>query len=159
MIYSFEIRRYSYATVAVEADSKDEAGNILTKWRDNIKNQEELDMVMDDPDREQTKVYLDPLKESYTDEEFARADFVPDFEIRMKEKEPRYDLYLIMDEEPCHVKRKVFQDVDMSMLLWYLNHYNTSYILKRECPAWECASESLKNGRSAIAYKCTKRKD
>ena len=81
MIYSFEIRRYSYATVAVEADSKDEAGNILTKWRDNIKNQEELDMVMDDPDREQTKVYLDPLKESYTDEEFARADLNGDGEL------------------------------------------------------------------------------
>ena len=94
-----------------------------------------------------------------TIEEYNRSGKIADFEIDMspKQTEPHYDLYLIIDEEPCHFHRKVWQDITMESVLNILKEYDTQYILKKSAAQYNSMRDALKRNCDVLCYTCEKR--
>ena len=155
--YLMRVNRSSFADILVKADTLANAEKRLDDWFDGRDN-EDFNVLLSERDRDNTE-----LKRYFpTIEEYNRSGVVADFEINMPDepKEPRYDLYIILDEEPCHYHRKVWQDLTMESVLNIMKEYNQRYVLTKKSPYGVKLLDAVNRGCDAIFYyKAEKRKD
>ena len=154
--YLMRLTRSSHVDVLVKSDNLPQADKDFHEW---LKNDDECKVHELLNERDHDSISIERMFE--TIEEYNRSDELADFEIDMspKQTEPRYDLYLIIDEEPCHFHRKVWQDITMESVLNILKEYDKQYILKKSAAQYNIMRDALKRNCDVLCYTCEKRED
>lgn len=153
-IFIKKITRTSTATVAIEANNKDEAAAIFEEWLD------------DDPEGDELMTHLDCcsvdndqwLCNFKNEDEYNRLCKPCDFTIFGKsQKEELYDLYFTYKENPG--KMAAFLDIPMSTVIEKLRQKNVSHILRpKGFPNEACREDARKRGTSIIWLEAEERR-
>ena len=147
-IFRKRIIRSSGVTVAIEADTWDEADNIFHDWLNDYRNSENLNEILDERERDKEEVItcIDNM------DKYNRSSFTDDFLITKPKEEPKYDLYFTFKGSPG--KAKVFMDCTMDMVLEKLHDYNCAYFLTRKDVYDADAHGNIRANVNKIHFEC-----
>ena len=161
-IFRKMVTRSSRATIAIEADNKEEADLIYGDWLDegNDENYEELSQMLNERSLD-TDEWLTgfPNVEAYN-RALVMDDFVIIKEDTKKDREPKYDIWLRYEDHDnqfaCYGKNRTMADVinDLRML-------NDLYYVKQSCyvPDLDEIRAARKRGAHVLAYDLERRKN
>lgn len=161
-IFRKRVIRSSTVTIAIEADSKEEADLIYGDWLDegNDENYEELSQMLNErsTDSDEWLVGFSNV------EAYNRAPGLDDFVIfksdTKKDLEPKYDIWLRYEDHDnrfaCYGKNRTMADVinDLRLL-------NDLYYVKPACylPKYDEISSARNRGTHILAYDLERRKN
>lgn len=161
-IYRKMVTRSSRATIAIEADSKEEADLIYGDWLDegNDENYEELSQMLNERSTDSDEWLIDfPNVEAYN-----RAPVMDDFVIfkedTKKDPEPKYDIWLRYDDHDnrftCYGK-----NCTMTYVINDLRLLNDLYYIKQSCyvPDLEEIRSARHRGVQVLIYDLERRKN
>lgn len=125
-IFRRKIERVGYATIAIEANDKKEAEDILEDWMYDDKNYDELCDVLNS----RCIDFDTPINGYGNIDEYNRANHTDDFTIfgKAKQKEELYDIYFLHDDDPN--KTDEYKNLTMSKLIDKLREKNHDYLIK-----------------------------
>jgi len=161
-IYRKKITRSAAATIAIEADSKEEANLIYGDWldEDNDENYEELSQMLNErsTDSDEWLVGFSNV------EAYNRAPGLDDFVIfkedTKKDHEPKYDIWLRYDDHDnrftCYGK-----NCTMAHVINNLRLLNDLYYIKQSCyvPDLEEIRSARHRGVQVLIYDLERRKN
>ena len=164
-IYRKQINRNACITVAIEADSEEEAQAIFNDWMQDEANSGNVKQCLDK--REKVVEYW--LATFSTNDKYKNFsditgfdDFLimrPDDSMLEAPKEPLYDLYFCFVENENHKRYKVWYDFTMKDIVNKIQVYNDAYIFKPLPKIYpDILVESTRSSVTPIAYTLTKRK-
>lgn len=162
-IYRKMVTRSSRATIAIEADNKEEADLIYGDWLDegNDENYEELSQMLNERSLD-TDEWLTGFPNA---ELYNRASVMDDFVIikgdtKKDDSEPMYDLYLTYvdhnDSPICYGKNKKMADIitDLKMLdeLYYIKKLS-------DTPSWDAYVSAKERKANILNFRLERRKN
>ena len=124
MIFRKLITRESSVVVAIEADSMKEADRAFNEWCEKDNNLDNLNSTLSEKERD-----IEGYVASFNNwEELNRSTVkCPDFIIEKPDDEPKYDLYIFIDDR----RKYSYTGLNMKRVAQELEYYNTFYKLTK----------------------------
>ena len=130
-IYRKVIKRTSHATVAIEADSGQEADKIYDEWISKGDNAYELAKKLDENQKEETQWTIPYQNWDLYNRNTLRID---DFQIKAEPKEPEEPTYMLYIYYPTKNINEVWYKIKFDEVLEKLKVRNTCWVLRPTNP-------------------------